>query len=89
MKHISDLFSRYHNLIKPPQSSIIKEFVGVCGDMFGFNITLEQCDYSVQSRTLFLNVPSVLKSELIKNKQALLTEMKKRLGDQNSPLEIL
>lgn len=89
MKHISDLFSRYQNLIKPPQSSVTKVFIEVCGEEMGLTLSPTQCEYNVHSRMLFVKTPSVLKSEILKKKKALLSELKIRLGENNSPVEIL
>jgi len=88
MKHISDLFSRYKNVIKPPQASVVKEFVEVCKEVSGLDIKNEQCSYTVSSKTIYLQTHSLIKSELLQKKEQLLTELKKRLG-KNSPTQIL
>jgi hypothetical protein len=88
MKHISDLFSRYKNTIQPPQSSIIKEFIVVCEEVSKIKVKLEQCTYTVSTKTLYLQTHSLIKSELLLKKTDLLKALKKRLG-KNSPTEIL
>ncbi len=88
MKHISDLFSRYQNKIKPPQSSIVKEFVSVCEERCGFKLKEEQCSYTVSTKTIYLTVPSILKSEVMRNKKTILQSLKDRLGI-NAPVEII
>ncbi len=88
MKHISDLFERYKNKIKPPQSAVIKEFVEVVKEVLGFDIKPEQCSYTVNTKTLYLKTPSVLKSEIIRQKTTLLKKLKESLG-QNSPEQII
>lgn len=88
MKHISDLFSRYQNKIKPPQSSIVKVFIAICEEETGFQLKEEQCSYSPTTKTIHLKTPSVLKSELLQKKDDLLRRLKIQLG-VNAPEQIL
>ena len=88
MKHISDLFSKYKNNLQPPQSSVIKEFVNVCDEVMNLKIKQEHCSYTLATKTIYLNTPSLIKTELLKRKTELLTELSKRLG-KNSPKEII
>ena len=88
MKHISDLFSRYKNQIKPPQSAVIKEFVLITKKQLNFDIKTEQCSYSVATKTLHLKTPSVMKSEILRQKTPILKELRASLG-QNSPDQII
>jgi len=88
MKHISSLFDKYQNRLVPPQTSIIKEFVVVCQEVCGFTITPEQCTYTVATKTIYITVPSVLKSELMQNETKLKQALKERLG-KNAPTNIV
>ena len=88
MKHISDLFLRYKTVIQPPQSSVINDFIIVCEEVTGYTITAEQCSYTVATKTIYLQTPSVLKSELLRQKPALLTQLTKKLG-KHAPIEIV
>jgi hypothetical protein len=87
MKHISDLFQRYKNTLKPPQSSVIKEFIVVCEKITQHPLTPEQCEYLLNTRTIYLRVPSVLKSEILQQKPQLLTALKQQL-QQHAPQDI-
>ena len=88
MKHISDLFERYKNKIKPPQSAVINEFVGVVKEVLDFDIKPDQCSYTVTTKTIHLKTPSVLKSEILRQKNTILGALKKQLGT-NSPEQIV
>ena len=88
MKHISDLFARHKKNLKPPQGVVVKEFVLVVKQVLGFDIKVEHCSYVVSTKTLHLNVPSVLKSEILRQKERVMSELKKQLGN-NSPQQIL
>lgn len=88
MKHISDLFSKYKKTLTPPQASIIKEFVVVCEAVSGYKIKPEQCSYTTTTRTIHLNIPSLLKSEVLLQKTNILKKLKTNLG-KNSPNNIL
>lgn len=88
MKHIGDLFTKYQNTLKPPQSAVIKEFVCACEEVSGYKIKEEQCSYTVSTKTIYLTVPSLLKTELLLQKNNILEELKNRL-DKNSPINII
>lgn len=88
MKHISDLFQKYIQTLTPPQSSIVKEFVSVCKDVCGFDIKEKQCVYNVSSKTMYITIPSILKSEVLQKEIFILKELQQRLG-KNSPKNII
>jgi hypothetical protein len=88
MKHISDLFQKYKNTLTAPQSSVVKEFVSVCKEVCGFDITEKQCSYTVSSKTMYVSVPSVLKSELLQKETIVIEVLNQRLG-KNAPKHII
>jgi hypothetical protein len=88
MKHIGELFSRYKKTIKPPQATVTKEFVVVCEAVTGIPIKPEQCVYTVATKTIYLQTPSLVKSELLQKKPALLAALKAKLGP-NAPTNII
>jgi hypothetical protein len=89
MKRVGDLFAKYRDKIKPPQASVEKVCVAVIKDVTGFEVTLEQVTYTVSTRTVSLQVPSVLKSELRFYQQQILEQLRTQLGGDSAPLTIL
>lgn len=88
MKHISDLFLHYKNTIHPPQSSVVKEFVVVCKEVTKIQIKPSECNYTVSTKTIYLQTHSLVKSELFQHKEKILTKLKKKLG-KNAPQELV
>jgi hypothetical protein len=88
MKHISDLFSRYKTTIKPPQSSVTKIFIASVKEVSGIDITTEQCEYKVSSKTIYLKTPSILRSEILRQKKMILDRTKTSLGD-SAPSDVI
>lgn len=88
MKRIGDLFEKYRTHLKAPQASVEKECVAVIKEVTGFDIPLEQVVYTVSSRTLSLQVPSVVKSELRFKHEIILKKLSDRLGRENAPKTI-
>ena len=86
---ISSLFEKYTHKLVAPEGSVINVFREIIEDMFGFNVRKEQCSYSVHTKTLKLNLPGPAKSEIILNKEEILTHLKGRLGEQNAPKNII
>lgn len=89
MKQLGDLFEKYRLRLKAPQSTVEKECVVVIREVAGFTITAAQVTYTVSTRTISLQVPSLLKSELRFHHTAILQELENRLGRDGCPKVIL
>lgn len=89
MKRIGDLFESYKKRFKAPQASVEKEVIDVFKEVTGFELSPDQVVYTVSTKTLFLQVPSVYKTELRFHHPAVLKELKKRLGEEGAPQTIL
>lgn len=88
MKKISDLFDKYKKTLRPPQSSVEKEVVAIIEDVAGFTIKPEQVTYQPNTKTVQLNVPSVLKTEILKQQSRILSELQRCLGKNNAPTRL-
>ncbi len=89
MKQIGDLFEKYKTRLKVPQASVEKECIVVIKEVTGFELTREQVSYTVSTRVIHLQIPSVLKSELRFHQAAILEQLKHRLGKDGCPNAIL
>jgi len=85
INQIGDLFSRYKKRLKPPQLSIEKITYRVIEDVTPLKIPLKKIKYTVGTKTLSINVPSVVKSELTFYKKDILKALENELGINNSP----
>ena len=88
MKHLSTLFDRYKKILVPPQASVEKRVAELITEITPFTITQKQVKYSVGSKTISLQVPSVLKSELNHHKAAILKQLETEMGIKNCPKTI-
>lgn len=88
MKKIGDLFERYKKHFKAPQASVEKECVIVIKDTTGFSIDLKQVEYTVSTKTLYLKLPSIVKSELKFHHKIILETLDERLGVDVAPKKI-
>lgn len=86
---LGNLLARYKAILKPPQASVEKECLMVIKEVSGIELLPHQVSYTVSTRTLVLKTPSLLRSELMLHRQAILTELKKRLGEKGSPDTLL
>lgn len=89
MMSIGSLMARYRERLRPPQASVEKEVVVVIKEVTGYDITVAQVEYTVYSRTVALRVPSILKTELLTHKTAILDNLSKRLGTHHAPEVLL
>lgn len=85
MKRMGDLFLKYKTRFKPPQASVEKECIMVIKELTGFQLLPTQVVYRVNSRTISVQVPSIIKSELRFHQAAILSELEKRLGKGGCP----
>jgi len=89
MKRVGDLFERYKTRFKAPQASVEKECIAVIKEVTGFDLTLNQVTYTVNTHVIALQIPSVLKSELRFHQQEILQQLENRLGKDGCPKVIL
>jgi len=85
---VKDLFSKYKNRLAPPQKTVEMEVIRVVGEIVGITLTEAQVSYTVSTKTLSIRVSGIVNQEVkIKNRE-ILAELKKRLGEKNSPSQI-
>ncbi len=88
MKQIGDLFDKYKTRFKPPQASVEKEFINVVEQNTFFKLKPEQVSFTLSTRTIYLTVPGILKTEILFKKQPILRELEIRLGKETCPKNI-
>ncbi|MCB9810735.1 MAG: hypothetical protein H6779_02810 [Candidatus Nomurabacteria bacterium] len=86
---VKDLFEKYRRTLQAPQKTVELEAVRVIGEISGLKLTEKQVKYTPASRTLAITASSLIKQELRFHCQAILEELKKRLGTKNAPQSIL
>tara|TARA_B100000508_G_scaffold141049_1_gene145615 strand:- start:10198 stop:10494 length:297 start_codon:yes stop_codon:yes gene_type:complete len=88
MKQIGALFDRYKNHFKPPQSSVEKTAQEVIKEITKFSIDLEKISFTVSTKTLALNVPSVLKNEIMFKQEIIIKALQDKLGKDSAPTKL-
>lgn len=86
---VGDLFSHYRTRIVAPQASVVAVVVEVIVDVCGITVTSDRIVYNVASRTLSLQLPSVIKHEIIRHKEEILLHCHGRLGARSAPKDII
>jgi len=89
MKRLGDFFEKYKLRFKAPQASVEKACVCVIQEVTGFEVSVEQITYTVSTRTITLQIPSILKSEMKFHYIVILEKLEERLGKDGSPKVIL
>jgi hypothetical protein len=82
---LGNLLARYKAVLKPPQASVERECIMVVKEVTGIELLPQQVSYTVATKTLVLKTPSLLRSELLLQRQGILIELKKRLGEKRAP----
>lgn len=88
MKRLGDLFERYRTRIKAPQASVEKECVLVIKELTNFDLQVSQIEYTVSTKTISLRVPSILRTEILFKKEAILKQLSAHLGADSCPTHI-
>lgn len=88
MKRIGDLFEKYRTRFKAPQATVERATIEVIKEVSGFELSLEQVTYTVSTRTVSLQVPSILKSELRFHHMVIIKKLEEKLGKDGSPQTI-
>lgn len=89
MKKLGSLFERYQKILVPPQASVEKRVAEIITEITPFTVEQKQVTYSVANKTVSLQVPSILKSELQHHKEEILQRLTTEMGVKNSPKIIL
>lgn len=89
IKPIHNLFAKYHNTLRAPQGSVITVFCEVVQDVLGVTITKTQVEYTPNQKTVLIKTAGPLKSEILLQKNEILTHLKGRLGERSAPIDIL
>ena len=89
MKQIGSLFAKYQKNLRPPQATVEREAVRIIKQVTGISLKDEQLSYSTGSRTLKINAPAVLRTEVVRMKGEVLGELKRSLGASSTPTSIL
>ena len=89
MKHVSSLLASFQKRFTPPQASVEKRVAEIICEITPLQIKPEQVKYTVSNKTISLQVPSVLKSELQHQKTAILDRLVSEMGVKNAPKVIL
>jgi len=89
MKKLGSLFERYQKILVPPQASVEKRVAEIITEITPLTIRADQVTYTIATKTVSLQVPSILKSELTHHKTAVLERLSRELGVQNAPKTIL
>ena len=85
MKHLGSLFDRYKKVLVPPQASVEKRVAEIICEITPLQIKPEQVKYTVFNKTISIQIPSILKSELQHHKTAILGRLESEMGIKNSP----
>jgi len=89
MKQISSLFEKYKKTLRPPQSSVEKEVVAVISHITSITITTDQVSYSPSTKTVKLLTPSIVRSEVLKQKAAIIAALQSSMSQAHAPRELL
>jgi hypothetical protein len=76
---IGSLFEKYQKTLKPPQKTIEKACREVIFELTNITLTPEQVRYTVSTKTIYIQAPSILKNELKLRSQEILEALQKQL----------
>lgn len=88
-KKIGDLFLKYQQNLKAPQSHVVANFCEVIEDLLEIKINPKEVKFSTYTKNITLTTKGALKSEILLHKDEILTHLKGRLGVKNTPQNIL
>ncbi len=89
IKKIGDLFARYKDKFKPPQGTVEKACVESIFEITGIKLDKNNVSYTVNTKTIKLNISSLLKTEIKFKQREIIANLKQRLGGQSTPEIIL
>jgi len=85
---IGSLFEIYKKRLRPPQASVEEVCFEVIKEVTKFPISREWIVYTVSTRTISIQAPSILKSELAFHYDEIKKQLQDKLGTAHAPLII-
>lgn len=86
---ISSLFKKYSESLIAPQGTVIQTFISLIAETFHTTLKKEVCSYNTTTKTLSVHTSGMLKTEILLHKKEIITLLRERLGEKNTPKEIL
>ena len=83
------MFAVYRQKIKPPQASVIKVVIEVVYKEVGISLASKHFTYTPNSKVLYCKAPSVVKTEILHKKDAIIQSLQNELGERNAPTTII
>jgi hypothetical protein len=88
LKQLGSLFALYKDRLKAPQKTVIDATVAVIADATGITLNSARCTYTVSTKTFSSNAPALIRQELARREQELITILQERLGEKSAPKRI-
>lgn len=89
MKTLGSILEVYKNKIKPPQASVEKVCIDIIAIEVGFQLEPTVITYIPSTRTIKLNIPSLVKQEIKLKESSILQKLSTKLGKESCPKIIL
>lgn len=89
MSSLADLCKRYQNRFQAPQATVEMVAKQKLKELSGFDYKIEYINYVVNTRTLYIKGPSLMRSEIAFYKGQLLSALAEELGKSNAPKIII
>lgn len=84
-QHLSNLLAAYKDRFKPPQASVERLVIETVKEVTGVELRPSQVIYTVSTKTIKLNTPSILRAELQASQNAIKQSLKQKLPEHNIP----
>ena len=89
LQKIGSLFDIYKDRLKAPQKTVIDVVVEVVKDVTGIALDPHRCSYTVSTKTLATNAPSMIQQEIQMHHDEIMVHVRGRLGDSSTPVRII
>ncbi|GAB4222461.1 MAG: hypothetical protein Kow0076_3760 [Francisella sp.] len=87
--HLSQLFEKYKKTLIAPEKSVINTFLEVIQDLYGWNIPRKNISFNTKSKIISIKNGGPIVSEIKLNKKEILNHLRGRLGEKNTPKDII
>jgi hypothetical protein len=88
-KKLGDFFAQYKTRLRAPQRSVESAARAVIMEVTGITLSDTAVSYRVQSRTLCITAPSILRSEIKAREPEIISALRASLGVRSAPEVII
>lgn len=88
MSNAASLFTKYKEILVPPERTVVKAFAAVVEEVCGLSVAREMVRYHPPTKTLYIQTPGAFKQEILIHQEEIIRRLHAHLGATRAPQKL-